>query len=271
MNGIVIGSSRTDRGVHALQSVIHFDLERVHRRTKEILPSFPDEQLFFLLNKKLENQDICILNLQQVPSTYDVRHAITQRHYCYRVMLSKPFVHPLVLRNRVWSIDTNQRLFLWNQSYPNFDVENDFQKENVEIAMNKLVGTHNFSAFAGAIEPGVSPMREMHSVSLEIIHHHKPQNHLLLQTIPFEYGPHFYSFLKHRPSQTCTEIQFHFKAKSFLYHQIRIMTSTLLKVVFGELQPFHIDEAFASRNSSITKAIAPPDGLYLMNVKDPYS
>ncbi len=80
----IIGSGRTDTGVHALQQFAHFDYEKPLNRS--ILKSW----------NALLPKDITIHNLYQVPPQAHSRFSAIQRTYQYRIVQKKnPFLQNL--------------------------------------------------------------------------------------------------------------------------------------------------------------------------------
>ena len=57
-----------------------------------------------------------------------------------------------------------------------------------------------------------------------------------------------------------------FKGNGFLYHTVRLMMGTLIKIGLGECSPTIIDEIFATNNRKLVPYMAPAEGLFLMHV-----
>lgn len=57
-----------------------------------------------------------------------------------------------------------------------------------------------------------------------------------------------------------------FKGNGFLYHTVRLMMGTLIKIGLGECSPTIIEEIFASNNRRLVPYMAPAEGLFLMEV-----
>jgi tRNA pseudouridine38-40 synthase len=77
----LIGSSRTDAGVHALRNCFHIDI-----KTDEFSPLLSPEKFVRGLNSYLLKDDIHILDCREVPLTFDCRRNATSRTYMYRLM-----------------------------------------------------------------------------------------------------------------------------------------------------------------------------------------
>ena len=62
------------------------------------------------------------------------------------------------------------------------------------------------------------------------------------------------------------EIHIHAKARSFLHRQIRSITGTLAEVGMGKLTAQNVADILAACDRTACSPVAPPDGLYLMDV-----
>ena len=61
-------------------------------------------------------------------------------------------------------------------------------------------------------------------------------------------------------------VRFTVAANGFLYHMVRIMAGTLLRVAQGKFEPEQIPQILEQRNRHIAGPTAPPGGLYLNRV-----
>src|SRR5690606_32304648 len=111
----IVGSGRTDAGVHCEQQFFHTDLD----------DRFDPGLLAAKLNSYLP-QDIAIKSIRAVRKDAHARYSATARTYEYRISLEKnPFLHGRVLR--------------WHKQL-------DLQTLNTTAAL--LVGTRDFTAFS---------------------------------------------------------------------------------------------------------------------------
>lgn len=110
----IIGSGRTDSGVHALEQIAHFDWE-TDMASCDIMPA---------LNGNLP-EDIRVHDCAVVPNDFHARFSATKRHYVYRCRTDEYIMD----RNNVW------RTGLLDLNHLN------------ELAQ-KLVGEHNFTSFS---------------------------------------------------------------------------------------------------------------------------
>lgn len=65
------------------------------------------------------------------------------------------------------------------------------------------------------------------------------------------------------------EVRFHLAARSFLHNQVRSMVGTLERVGAGKWSPARVAEALAASDRTACGPVAPPDGLYLVDVSYP--
>lgn len=142
----LIGGSRTDAGVHALDNVAVFDTST----------RIPAEKLPYALNRRLP-EDICIQSAQEVAPDFHPRHCNSRKTYEYRI-LNTPFRIP-------------QRRLYTNWIYGNLDVE------QMSEAAACLRGEHDFTSFCsiyGQIEDHVRTiydcrvLREGNEVALTV-------------------------------------------------------------------------------------------------------
>lgn len=111
----VVGSGRTDAGVHALGQVIHFDAEE----------NIPANQIPLALAQYLP-KDIAMRSCEQVNETFHARFSAVSKTYVYSVILSK----------------VNRPLSYNHYLYP---YTLDF--ELIEAAIKRILGEHDFKGF----------------------------------------------------------------------------------------------------------------------------
>lgn len=125
----LLGSGRTDSGVHAVGQVITFSLAWRHS----------SEDLRRALNANLP-EDIAILQLKQVPSSFHPRYDALRRAYRYDVYEGATR-HPL------------KRRFSWQVVRP-------LDEGKMNQAAQFLLGVHNFATF-GQPPQGDNTVREL--------------------------------------------------------------------------------------------------------------
>lgn len=142
----VIGSGRTDAGVHALGQVVNFfsdckfELARLRRGLNALTP-----------------RDITIKEAEIVPDAFDARRdgrSRVYKYYTHNRATPSPFY-----RNRAWHV--HERLAL----------------ESMQEAIGCLAGEHDFSSFRAAGCEAAHPIRRVYQNSL------KERGDLLIYTI----------------------------------------------------------------------------------------
>ena len=133
----IIGSGRTDSGVHAIEQSAHFDCKKKINNIRIFLNSAN-----YFLNKKL----VSILSIKIRKETFHARHSAKMRSYIY-VIYNRD--SPLSLnKNRGWYIRKKLDINL------------------IKKGAGSLVGTHDFSSFRSANCNAKSPIRTIKSISI---------------------------------------------------------------------------------------------------------
>jgi len=109
----IVGSGRTDRGVHATGQVIHFDLPEFWTDT---------EKLKQILNRRLEA--ICFRNISVVSQEFHARFDAKKRRYRYIFKTTTPTVFE---RNYLSCYPEDFDLSLLDKALKSFIGEHDFQ------------------------------------------------------------------------------------------------------------------------------------------------
>lgn len=125
-----------------------------------------------------------------------------------------------------------KNVFLRRYAYP-FPKPLDVQR--MEEAARTLCGTHDFSGFCTKVPKKKSAVRTVEEIG-----------------ITFSCGGRL--------------MKISFTGNGFLYHQIRIMTGTLLMIGAGELPPETAAQVLASGDRRLAGFTAPPQGLFLQKV-----
>lgn len=132
----VIGSSRTDAGVHALAQVANF-------KTKKNLS---EAELKQYLNHYLP-QDICVNEIASVPDSFHARYHAKGKTYLYQIW-NREHHNPFL---RKYSMHVAERLDL----------------SRMQEAAQHLMGKHDFTAFSNAKSNKKSMVREISSIQME--------------------------------------------------------------------------------------------------------
>jgi tRNA pseudouridine38-40 synthase len=131
----VIGSGRTDSGVHAKGQVANFECET---RLKP-------EALMNGLNSLLA-EDIKIQACEQVGASFHARYDAKSKIYHYKI-LNRPT--PAVIG----------RQYQWF-------IRKALNREAMRVAISHIIGRHDFKAFEGSGSPRQSSIRRVHSADL---------------------------------------------------------------------------------------------------------
>jgi tRNA pseudouridine38-40 synthase len=132
----IIGSSRTDAGVHALAQVANVKL----------IEKMAESEIQNYLNRYLP-QDISVTDVSSVHDRFHARYNAKDKTYLYKI---------------------------WNESYPNpfmrkhsLHVEKKLDVEKVREAADYFVGEHDFTAFSNAKSKKKSMVRHIYSIVIE--------------------------------------------------------------------------------------------------------
>lgn len=134
----LVGSGRTDSGVHALEQVAHFSMEK----------EFDLKALLRSLNGLLP-PDIRIHHIKEAPSDFHARYSAKGKVYRYHLNVGK-IANPFT------------RLYSYHLPYPiNFAL--------LERAAPYFVGEHDFSSFVNEADRGSArknPVRTIHRIEV---------------------------------------------------------------------------------------------------------
>ena len=102
-----------------------------------------------------------------------------------------------------------------------------------------LVGEHDFTSFCNPETQSPTRVREITGCSLDLR-------------------------ISEKGDMRDPELILHISGKGFLYHQVRIITGTLLEVGRGLKKPGDIPQILAARDRRLAGFTAPPQGLFLI-------
>ena len=136
----LIGSGRTDAGVHAIGQSAHFDCKKKIENLDNFLKS---------LNYFLNNQLISIIKIKKRNLNFHARFSAKQRIYRYVILnrVSKPSIE----KDRVWHIRKKLDLKLMKRG------------------AKKLLGVHDFSTFRSSNCSAKSPIKTITSIKIKVI------------------------------------------------------------------------------------------------------
>ena len=134
----LVGSGRTDSGVHAIEQSAHFDCKKNIENLDKFLQS-----INYFLNTKL----ISIINIKKRSLNFHARFSAKQRIYTY--VIFNRISRPSIEKNRGWHIRKKLDLELMKKS------------------AKKLLGTHDFSTFRSSSCNAKSSIRTMKSIKIK--------------------------------------------------------------------------------------------------------
>lgn len=244
----IIGSSRTDTGVHAIATTAHVDIERRDRKTGQIVKEPYDEKfLLDTMNRHLP-LDIRILKVQKVAQEPDVQRGIKYYHaqastfertYLYRIIVCNPKQEAIVFLQRyAWIVPAEK-----------------FELEEMQKAAKCFEGKHDFRSFMTTTRSNISQdtVRDLLECTVKKIKLS---------------GNCFYGTALSDTCEGAYEVQIRLRAKSFLYNQCTRIVGALYEVATGKLKSGDILKILNEKQVNPKLTIAPACGLYLCNVKD---
>ena len=136
----LIGSGRTDSGVHAIEQSAHFDCKKEIQNLDKFLKS---------INHFVNNMHVSIINIKKKKLSFHARFSAKQRIYKYIILnrLSRPSIE----KERGWHIIKELDVSLMKKG------------------SKKLLGTKDFSTFRASSCNAKSPIRTMKSIKIKSI------------------------------------------------------------------------------------------------------
>lgn len=196
------GCSRTDTGVHANEYCFSFKTEH----------PIPCSNIIRGMNSLLP-EDIAVLSCEETWEDFHARYSCKGKEYIYR-FLNRPVRDP----------------FLENRAL-HYPYEMDIELMN--SAAERIKGTHDFSAFCGALGAKEDSVRTVYECHLE------KKGDIVDLTV---------------------------SGDGFLYNMVRIIAGTLIYVNERKISPEDIDDIILSRDRNRAGITAKPCGLYLNKV-----
>lgn len=132
----IIGSGRTDAGVHALGQVANFKTNS----------SIPIARISDALNAKLP-KDVSIIDCQEVSDDFHSRYSATGKIYRY-LIYNKPYRSPLY-------------------KDISYHVRYELDIEKMRLEAKSLLGTHEFKGFMSSGSSVKDTVRTIHNISIE--------------------------------------------------------------------------------------------------------
>jgi tRNA pseudouridine38-40 synthase len=197
------GSGRTDAGVHARAQVFHFDADWAH----------PVENLLRALNAG-RPRSLLVTSLRRAAPDFHARFSAKGKRYCYRIYLG--YAPPFTAR------------YCWSFGDRALDVE------TLRTAARRLVGRHDFTAFAGRrLEESEQPVKDLRRLDV---------------------------------TRRGRQLTFTLEASGFLYKMARGLVGGLVDVGQGKLAPEELEKILHSHRRTPAITTVPPEGLCLEKV-----
>jgi tRNA pseudouridine38-40 synthase len=200
----VIGSGRTDAGVHALRQVAHF---RTGSRLGE-------RNLLMGINCLLP-ADIAVLEVCEVPPSFHACFDVVSKVYLYRIC-NRP-VRSVLERHTSW--------FVWEP----------LDLAAIGAALPVLKGRHDFSSFCSTHTDSPDHVRTILEIAAQ------------------------------KDSHGMVHISV--EADGFLRYMVRTLVGALVEVGRGKCSPGELAAILAARDRRLAGLTAPPQGLFLKDVK----
>jgi len=134
----LLGSGRTDAGVHAAEQSAHFDCKNKITQMDKFLKS---------INHFLNKEEIAILKIKKRNNNFHARFSAKMRIYKYIIL--NQLSAPILERNRVWH------------------VMKELDLEVMRKGAKKLIGTKDFSTFRASSCRAKSPIKTMKLVKIK--------------------------------------------------------------------------------------------------------
>lgn len=241
-------SSRTDKGVHALHSAVHVDLERLNGLPYDV------QYLTATINRNLYNGGlpIRVLKADIVDDSFHCRYSAKGRTYLYRLAIAKDYRLEDRYRGRANYINyvpIEEANRCWFLATPEIDIE------RIKKASQLFVGRHDYRTFMNAKRKNDKSDHPMYTIrkidEIKITQGRPLTTSLSPKTDLYNYW----------------DIQL--KGRSFLYKQVRRIIGTLVCHGQGKISEKDIYEMLTipSKYNWISQVpVAPPYGLYLAKV-----
>ena len=134
------GSGRTDAGVHALNQVAHFDLN------KKIKTDAIRDGLNFHIKNLYKKRSVSVLNCKKSKKNFNARFDAKKRTYLYKILDRRPA--PAIQNKRVWHVKKK--------------LDNKLMIKAAKV----LIGRHDFTSFRSTDCQAKSPIKTINSIKI---------------------------------------------------------------------------------------------------------
>ena len=137
---LIIGSGRTDSGVHAIEQSAHFDSKNKIQNLDKFIKS---------INHFVNNKGVSIISIKKKNLSFHARFSAKQRIYKY--IIFNRISRPSIEKNRGWHIIKKLDINLMKKG------------------AKKLLGTKDFSTFRASSCNANSPIRTIKSIKIKLV------------------------------------------------------------------------------------------------------
>ncbi|WP_317855474.1 tRNA pseudouridine(38-40) synthase TruA [Chakrabartyella piscis] len=198
----VMGSGRTDAGTHAKGQVANFHMDW----------DGTEEELMAEINSHLP-EDIAVLFLEEVANRFHSRLSAKGKIYEYTIWNSP--VPPVF----------DRKYTFW--------VSEELDVEQMKLAANAFIGTHDFKSFCANKRMKKSTVRTIYSIDI------------------------------HREG---AKVVLSFYGDGFLYQMVRILVGTIIEVAEGKKEVSQLEDILQAQKREVAGFTAPAKGLCLKEV-----
>ncbi len=236
-------AGRTDAGVHALEQVVHFDIDLSRnpfswvRGTNAYLPpsiavrwaaEVEPDPAFAAFDRGASQADaagpVASTHFTPQPGLPDLTQPGMQHEFHSRFSATARTYHYVLYNNPIHSPLLRQRVG-W--------VFRPLDVERMQQGANYLLGVHDFSAFRAAHCQAKTPVKLMHEISI------LRRGDMIIFTL---------------------------RASAFLHHMVRNIVGSLIVVGSGNQPPEWMAQILAGKDRSKAAPTFMPDGLYLARI-----
>ncbi|MBF0378149.1 MAG: tRNA pseudouridine(38-40) synthase TruA [Desulfamplus sp.] len=231
----VIGSGRTDAGVHAIGQVANFhatvDNAKLDIISKNILKGV----------NSIIKTPIAIRSCNTVDHDFHARYSATSKEYHYHILNS--YLPSALGRDYVWHVKQNLDL------------------DKINSCCDMLIGEHDFKSFEASGSPRVHTIRTIYSANMEYLNIKNLKTDSLINSIP-----KIALSGEDADSSFKQNILFKIVGSGFLRFMVRNIVGTLVMVGLSKITPEDFRKILNSKNRTLAGATAPARGLFLMRV-----
>jgi len=137
---LIIGSGRTDSGVHAIEQSAHFDSKNKIQNLDKFIKS---------INHFVNNKGVSIISIKKKNLSFHARFSAKQRIYKY--IIFNRISRPSIEKNRGWHIIKKLDINLMKKG------------------AKKLLGTKDFSTFRASSCSAKNPIRTIKSIKIRLV------------------------------------------------------------------------------------------------------